>query len=160
MIHKYGAALISIALVAFAFLQTAFGDEKLDPAETWQLVALVAGAVATFFLPLVPAKWSGALKTGAAALAALATAVVPFALQGGLTMQQLVIVGLAVLNTLGVELGVQARTSALDAGTYVPGQPVDISSLPAAALDPEGAKAIGATPAHAPYDGVKSGRFE
>lgn len=111
MFQKYAAALISIALVAFAFLQTAFaGDDSLDPAEVWQLVALVAGAIATFALPLVPIRWAGALKTGAAVVAALATAILPFAMQGSLTLEQITIVVLAVLNALGVEVGVQART--------------------------------------------------
>ena len=137
MIQKYGAALISIALVAFGFLKTAFAD-NLDAAEVWQLVALVAGAALTFLVPLVRGKWAGLLKTGAAALAAAATAIVPFALQGYLTPEQWTIVILAVLTALGVEVGVQARVSMIDAGTLVPGQPATITSLP----DPEGVKAL------------------
>lgn len=141
MIQKYGAALISIALVAFAFLKTAFaGDDALDAAEVWQLVALVAGAIATFFLPLVPIGWAGALKTGAAAIAALATAVVPFALQGALTFEQITIIALAVLNALGVEVGVQARASGLRgavSGTDLRGGATD-----PATVDPEGVRAL------------------
>lgn len=129
MFQKYAAALISIALVAFAFLKTAFADE-LDAAEVWQLVALVAGAVITFLVPLVPGKWAGALKTGAAALAAVATAVVPFALQGSLSYEQITVVALALLNALGVEVGVQARASAIESPH------VDSS------IDPEGVRAL------------------
>lgn len=130
MIQKYGAALISIALVAFAFLKTALAD-TLDAAEVAQLVALVAGAVLVYLVPLVPIAWSGALKTGAAVLAAAATAVVPFILQGTITPEQWTIVALAVLNALGVEVGVQARKSAIADPT--------VSAL----ADPEGAKGLG-----------------
>lgn len=119
MFQKYAAALISIALVAFAFLKTALADE-LDAAEVWQLVALVAGAITTFMLPLVNGPWAGALKTGSAVVVALATAVVPFALQGTITSEQLTIVALAVLNALGVQVGVDARKTAISdrAGTH------------------------------------------
>jgi hypothetical protein len=158
MFQKYAAAVISILLTAFAFLKTAFADE-LDAAELWQLIALVAGAVITFLVPLVPGKWAGALKTGAAALAAVATAVVPFALQGTLTYEQLSIVALALLNALGVEVGVQARKSVIDAGTAAPGAPVDITEVAAVAADPEGAKALGYLPKHVAYDGETSGLF-
>ena len=136
MFQKYAAALISIALVAFAFLKTALAD-SLDAAEVWQLIALVAGAVATFVLPLASGPWAGALKTGSAVLVALATAIVPFALQGTITPEQWTIVALAVLNALGVQVGVDARKSVIDAGTAVPGQPVTITSL-----DPEGVKSL------------------
>jgi hypothetical protein len=108
MIQKYGAALISIALVAFAFLKTALADE-LDAAEVAQLVALVAGAVIVYFVPLLSGPWAGGLKTGSAIVAAAATALVPFLLNGGLTPEQWTIVALAVLNALGVEVGVAYR---------------------------------------------------
>ena len=150
MIQKYGAALISIALVAFAFLKSAFADD-LDAAEVAQLVALVAGAIITFLVPLVPGSWAGLLKTGASALAAAATAVVPFILQGYLTPEQWTIVILAVLTALGVEVGVQARTSALVA-TGAPSTPlvqqagdfavVSNTTPDAIALDPEGARRV------------------
>lgn len=153
MIQKYGAALISIALVAFAFLKTAFaGDGILDAAEVWQLVALVAGAILTFLLPLVPLAWAGALKTGAAAVAALATAIIPFALQGTLTYEQIAIVALAVLNALGVEIGVQARASGIVTHAAAAGSP------PVA--DPEGAKALRVRSTPPPYDGISTGLFE
>lgn len=136
MFQKYAAALISIALVAFAFLKTAFAD-TLDAAEVWQLIALVAGAVITFLVPLVPAKWSGALKTGAAVLAAVATAIVPFALQGYISPEQWTIVALALLNALGVEVGVQARKSNIEATRGTEGDPG------ITAVDPEGVKSLG-----------------
>lgn len=111
MIQKYGAALISIALVAFAFLKTALSD-SLDAAEVAQLVALTAGAVTVYLVPLLGGVWAGGLKTGAAIIAAAATAIVPFVLQGNITPEQWTIVALAVLNALGVEVGVAARKSA------------------------------------------------
>ncbi len=110
---KYLAAIVPILIAAAVFLQSAFKDNILDPAEVWQLVALVAGAIATFLVPLLPGKWAGGLKTGTALLAALATALVPFALQGTITPEQWMVVVLAVLNALGVEVGVQARVTDL-----------------------------------------------
>jgi hypothetical protein len=136
MIQKYGAALISIALVAFAFLKTALAD-SIDAAEVAQLIALVAGAVIVYLVPLVPIRWSGALKTGAAVLAAAATAIFPFVLNGAITPEQWTIVALAALNALGVEVGVQARASAIVADTAT-GQPVTAAVL----ADPEGQKAL------------------
>lgn len=112
MIQKYGAALISIALVAFAFLKTALANH-LDAAEVAQLIALVAGAVTVYFVPLLGGVWAGGLKTGAAIVAAAATALVPFLLQGTITPEQWTIVALAVLNALGVEVGVNARKSGI-----------------------------------------------
>lgn len=115
MIQKYLAAIVPILTAAAVFLQSAFKDEILDAAEVWQLVALVAGAVITFLVPLLPGKWAGGLKTGAAILAALATALVPFALQGTITPEQWMVVILAVLSALGVEVGVQARATEIHA---------------------------------------------
>lgn len=129
MFQKYSAALISIALVAFAFLKSAFAD-SLDAAEVAQLVALVAGAVITFLVPLLSGPWAGGLKTGAAIVAAAATAIVPFMLQGFISPEQWTIVILAVLNALGVEVGVSARASAIKSPS------VDSS------LDPEGERAL------------------
>lgn len=135
MLQKYSAALISIALVAFAFIKTALADD-IDAAEVAQLVALVAGAFITYLVPLVSGRWAGILKTGFSALAAAATAVAPFVLQGYITAEQWTIVILAVLNVLGVQVGVAARASALSADSLVPGV------QPAALVDPEGAKAL------------------
>ena len=141
MIQKYGAALVSIALAAVVFLQTAFAD-RLDIAEVAQLVAIVAGAVITFLVPLLSGAWAGGLKTGAALLAAAATALAPFLITGTISPEQWMVVALAVLNVLGVELGVQARKSMIDAGTVRDGEPAVITSLPAQAIDPEGVRAL------------------
>jgi hypothetical protein len=132
MIQKYIAAIVPILTAAAVFLQSAFNDELLDASEVWQLVALVAGAIAIYLLPLMPGKWAGAAKTGAAIVAALATAVVPYALQGHLTPEQIMVVAIAVLNALGVEVGVQARKTFIDAR--------DTNVV--TSLDPEGVRAL------------------
>ena len=134
MLQKYSAALISIALVAFAFLKTALAND-IDAAEVAQLVALVAGAIITYLVPLVSGPWAGVLKTGFAAVAAAATAIGPFVLQGYISAEQWTVVILAVLNVLGVQVGVAARASALSADS-LPGV------QPAALVDPEGARAL------------------
>ena len=141
MIQKYGAALVSIALAAVVFLQSAFADD-LDAAEVAQLVAIVAGAVITFLVPLLSGPWAGGLKTGAAIAAAAAAAIAPFLLTGTITPEQWMVVALAVLNALGVEVGVQARKSMIDAGTIVDGVTPVITTLQAQAIDPEGVRAL------------------
>jgi hypothetical protein len=139
MFQKYGAAIVSILLIAVQFVRASIGD-GFDNAETWQMVALVAAAFITFLVPLFSGKWAGLFKTGATLLGALATAIVPFALQGFITPEQITTVALAVLTALGVEVGVQARKSGLiDARTAKSGTAAVITSLP----DPEGAKALG-----------------
>lgn len=139
MLQKYGAAIVSILLIAVQFVRASIGD-GFDNAETWQLVALVAAAIITFLVPLFKGKWAGLWKTGFTLLGALAAAIIPFALQNGITPEQITTVALAVLTALGVEIGVQARKSGLiDAGTVSRGQAAVITSLP----DPEGAKALG-----------------
>lgn len=139
MLQKYGVAIVSILLVATQFVKGAIGD-GFDAAESWQLVALVAGAVVTFIVPLAKGKWTGLWKTGATLLGALAAAVVPFALSGGITPEQVTTVVLAVLTALGVEVGVEARKSGLiDARGGDPAAVPVVTSLP----DPEGRKALG-----------------
>ena len=137
MIQKYLAAVVPILTAAVVFLQSAFVDE-LDAAEVAQLVAIVAGAIITYLVPLLPGSWAGGLKTGAAILAAAATAIAPFVLQGYVTAEQWMVVALAVLNALGVEVGVQARSSALEAAAGEVVRP-DTS---AAAFDKEGARVL------------------
>jgi hypothetical protein len=139
VIQKYLAAIVPILTAAVVFLQSAFVDE-LDAAEVAQLVAIVAGAFITYLVPLLSGRWAGALKTGAAILAAAATAIAPFVLQGRVTADQWMVVAFAVLSALGVEVGVQARRSIIDArdqGAAVP--PVVTTAF---AVDPEGVRAL------------------
>jgi len=107
--HKYSAALLSIAIVVL----TAFiASPTLTPTSIIQLAILAVGAIVTYLLPLVPGAWAGALKTGAAVVVAVLAAVLPFVVTGGITVAEATVVILAALNALAVEVGVQLRRTA------------------------------------------------
>lgn len=108
VINRYAAALLSI-LVTLVAAFAAIPADQFDATAAVQLGILAAGAVTTFFVPLVDGKWKGLLKTGAAVAAALLTAVVPLLSGAGLDATNLAVVVLAGLNALAVEVGVQIR---------------------------------------------------
>lgn len=106
VINKYLAALLSVLIVAgTAFV--ALPDHATVTAI--QFGALVLSTIVTYFAPLVPGPWSGALKTGLAVVLGVVGALVPLLGTGTLTGTQWVIVGLAGLNALAVQIGVSVR---------------------------------------------------
>ncbi|MFF8187746.1 hypothetical protein ACF044_10860 [Microbacterium sp. NPDC016588] len=104
---NYLAALLPGIIILFGGLQTALADERIDAVEGGQLLALTAGVLLTYVVPLVQGRWAGLLKTGSAILAAVATLIIPLLL--GFTWQALVIFALAALSALATEIGVQVR---------------------------------------------------
>lgn len=108
MLRKYAAAILPALIILLGALQTALADNVIDQVEAGQLIALVAGVVTTYFVPLSSGRWAGALKTGAAVLAAIATLIVPLIV--GFSWQSLIVVALAVLQALATEIGVHVRT--------------------------------------------------
>lgn len=106
--RQYAAALLPAAVALLAALQTALADGLVDQTEAGQLIALFAGVGITYFVPLAKGPWAGALKTGFAALAAIATLIIPLLV--GFTWQSLVIFALAILQAIATEIGVHART--------------------------------------------------
>lgn len=110
LLQKYATPLLSLVVVMVTAITAALSEPVTDTV-IWQLVALFAGSVVTFFVPLLDNAWAGGLKTGAAILAAIATAVVPFSLNGGhLTGPEILTVVLAAFKALATEIGVQIRT--------------------------------------------------
>lgn len=115
---KYLAALLPGFIILFGGLQTALADDRIDAVEGGQLIALTAGVLITFVVPIVDGRWAGLLKTGAAMVAAVATLIIPLFL--GFSWQALVIVALAALSALATEIGVQVREKApAEASTFV-----------------------------------------
>lgn len=108
-VKKYLAALLPGIIILFGGLQTALADERIDATEGGQLLALTAGVLLTYVVPIVGGKWAGLLKTGSAILAAVATLIIPLVL--GFSWQSLVIFALAALSALATEIGVQVRES-------------------------------------------------
>lgn len=113
LFRKYAAALLPAIIVLLGALQTALADSRIDETEGGQLLVLVAGVGVTYFVPIVHGWWAGALKTGFAVLAAIATLIIPFIT--GFSWQALVIIALAALQAIATEIGVNARTEILDA---------------------------------------------
>lgn len=108
IINRYAAALLSIAIVLLtAFV--AIPAEQLTPVAIAQLGILAAGAIVTFLVPLLEGAWAGALKTGAAVVAGVIAAALPFIAEGTITPAQVAVVILAALNALAVEVGVNMR---------------------------------------------------
>jgi hypothetical protein len=128
MLRKYAAAILPAIIILLGALQTALADGIVDVTEGGQLIALTAGVGGTYLVRLVDGPWAGALKTGSAILAAIATLIIPLVL--GFSWQALVIVALAALQVLATEIGVQYRTAPLDAGTVAAGEVAVITSLP------------------------------
>lgn len=113
LFRKYAAALLPAAIVLLGALQTALADSVIDATEGGQLLALLAGVGGAYLVPLLHGAWAGALKTGFASLAAIATLVIPFIT--GFSWQALVIIFLAVLQAIATEVGVNVRTELIDA---------------------------------------------
>lgn len=116
---NYLAALLPGIIILFGGLQTALADERIDATEGGQLLALTAGVLLTYVVPIVEGRWRGLLKTGAAIFAAVATLIIPLIL--GFSWQALVIFALAALSALATEIGVQVRAGAktTSGDTYV-----------------------------------------
>lgn len=125
---KYAAALLPAAVILLGALQTAIADGTVSDTEGGQLIALVAGVVFTFIVPLVKgSRWAGMLKTGAAVLAAVATLIIP--LFTGITPTSLIVFAIAVLNAIATQIGVDMRKDLIDAGTAAPGIPVTVTGM-------------------------------
>jgi hypothetical protein len=108
VLNRYAAALLSIGILAItAFIAIPEGERTLP--SILQFGALVVGLFATYLLPLLPVRWAGVLKTGAAIVFGVIGALVPLISTGTLTTTQILVVMLAGLNALAVEMGVQIR---------------------------------------------------
>lgn len=107
--RTYAAAILPAAIIFLGSLQAAIADGTITEIEGGQLIAVFAGVGITYFVPLFGGVWRGLFKTGFAALAAVATLVVP--LMFGFSWSALVIFALAVLGAIATEIGVQVRTS-------------------------------------------------
>lgn len=124
-LNRYAAALLSIAIVILtAFV--AIPADQLGPVTVGQLVVLGAGSIVTYLVPLLDGFWAGLFKTGAAIVAAVATAAIPLFTTGQITTVQVVVVILAALNALAVEVGVQIRKDTPKGSTSIGNITVDV----------------------------------
>lgn len=102
MLGKYGKPLISVLVAcAIAAWQGLSGDRHIDIREGAIIAMAFGNAGIVYLVPLMPDKpW---LKSAAGAIVAGATALSAVAL-GGLNYDELTVVGLAVLQALGIKL--------------------------------------------------------
>lgn len=131
VLNRFLPPLLTTAILLFGGLQTALADSVLTTEELILLLPILASAIVTYWVPLVQVAWAGVLKTGAAGLGALATLLLSLFVYGGVPAQAWIVFGLAVLNALATEIGVQVRQAAalIDARDTN-----DITSLPAASV--------------------------
>jgi hypothetical protein len=112
-LNRYFGAIAQIAvtvLTAFTVLPT---DAFIDSTATWAsvigLATLAVQAVVTYLVPLANAQWAGWIKTVSALVLAGLGAGAQFLVQGTLTPVNFALVGVAVLNALLAEIGVNVR---------------------------------------------------
>ena len=107
---KFLVAFIQLAVLVIAALQAAMED-GLTAVEAWQIGAVLAGAVVTYFVPLLQGGWAAALKVAGAVIGAVIAAIIPL-VAGEWTMSAILIVVLAGLNALATQIGVDVRVQA------------------------------------------------
>lgn len=128
--QKYAAALLPFFTLVVGAYQTVLpqAGEEADWNAIAQFAVLVAGAIATYLVPLLAIRWQGAVKTGIAILAAIISSLLPFLLPEGFDPGVSVpVIIVAVLNVIATELGVQIRSTQVS----TTGVTADLPSLPA-----------------------------
>jgi len=113
MSARYAAAFLPLAVLVLGVLDAAqrAGGSLFGWQTIIQLVILLATTGASFWLPLVPGRWAGALKTGAAIVGAVASALVATIPDGGqFTTATLILFLTAAVKAVATEIGVQIRT--------------------------------------------------
>ncbi len=138
---KYQAATMGLILTVVFAVQTAITG-GITAVEAWNIVALAAGAIVTYYAPLVASKntlvaaW---LKIGGAVIAA-AIIVIVDALNSGLSWnaETIIAVAFAALNALAAQIGVSARVSEVKAALVS----ADVPNNEVVAADSKGVKQV------------------
>lgn len=142
ILSKYAVAAIQTVTLIVTALVAALGDDILTAVESWQIVVIGIGAIASIWVPLTEKVWAGALKFGAAVLGAAASAVIPIidTANGGpgWSGTAILIVVLAGLNAALTALGVQARLDSTKAQLAA----ADISDRVPVAVDGKAVKVV------------------
>lgn len=134
---KYQAATLGVILTVVFALQGVIGG-GLTQVEGWNLAALAAGVIVTYWAPLLASNWAAFLKVGGAVLAAVAIAIVSVidVANGGpgWNAETTVAVVFAGLNALAAAVGVNRRVDEVTTAVKDPG--IDNATL--TAIDPKG----------------------
>lgn len=112
---KY-AALLFTALITIGSAAQILPDHH-SQGDLVQFGIVAAGAIGAVFAGIITkGAWPGILKTGIAIVAAILTVLQPYLANGAqvqsITATQWIIFGVAVLNAVAIELGIQIRTTA------------------------------------------------
>jgi len=133
---RYLPTLLPLVILVWGVLDVAqkTGTALLSWQTITQVVILVATTGAAYWLPLVPGRWAGAFKTGAALVGALASALVAYVPDGHFTQATLFLFITAALKAVAVQAGVSIR---VNAGTVIDArEATGVSIITAADLVP------------------------
>jgi hypothetical protein len=125
---KYASALLSLTVLLVTSITAALAG-PITLTVLIQLGLLFLGGVVTYIVPLMSGPWAGVFKVGIGVVAAALAAIVPLLTGTSWTLQNTLIVVLAVVNALATQLGVAIRKDPIDAGTAVPGVPSVITNV-------------------------------
>lgn len=109
LLAKFAPALLPLAVLLLGGLQTAFADNDISSTEVWQLIALSAGALVTFIVPLLKGPWAAGLKTGANVLAAVAALIIPILPQFEWSATSVLFIVIGAIQALAAQIGVDIR---------------------------------------------------
>ena len=109
-LNKYLAALLTLAITVLTAAVAIPEEAWHDAATIWQFAGLVVSTIVTIFLPLSRGSWAAALKVIGSLVAAAVANVIAFLTSGGdWGFTQWLLIGLAILNALAAEIGVNVR---------------------------------------------------
>jgi hypothetical protein len=111
---RYASSLLPLAVAVLGVLDAAqrSGTALLGWQTLTQLALLILTTGAAYWLPLVPGRWAGVLKTGAAVLGAILSALIAVVPDGHFTQATLILFLTAAFKAVAVQLGVSIRTDA------------------------------------------------
>lgn len=136
IVNKYLAGFLTLAISLLTALVAIPETAWADPVVVWQFVALIVSSIAAVFLPLLRGAWAAGLKTGSAVILGTIGALIPL-LAGTFGVIQWALLGLAALNALAIELGVNTRVDAVKEVLANPAK----SNAVAEAVDPAAVRA-------------------
>lgn len=145
VVKKYGAGIFGLLIVT---LTAVSGLQDFSLVSILQLVALFLSTVVSVgIVGLLPGKWPGGVKTGVDLLGAAIALVLPYAVQGHITWNEIVLVIIGVIKAAATEFGVAIRTDGLvqATGTGTSNDPAVVTSVAPTHLV-EDAQALKASP--------------
>lgn len=135
MKNQFLAGLLTLAITVITAAVAIPEAAWADAATLWQFGGLVVSTAVVIFLPLSKGKWAASIKVIGSLVAALVANVVALlTTEGDWGFTQWLLIGLALLNALAAELGVNARIAELKSDIVDNGKSTDA----ARAADPAG----------------------